>query len=76
MQFHSTHTSIFILLASLSSTEKGISDRDAWGEDESDYYNDRPDARPPLAEAAAGNANYSAPKSNLPVSYTLIQVNI
>lgn len=49
-------------------TEKGISDRDAWGEDESDYYNDRPDARPPLAEAAAGNANYSAPKSNLPVS--------
>lgn len=48
-------------------TEKGIADSDAWGNDEGDYYNDRPDARPPLAEAA-GNANYSAPKSNLPVS--------
>lgn len=44
--------------------EKGIADGDAWGDDEGDYYNDRPDARPPLAEAA----NYSAPKSNLPVS--------
>ncbi|XP_052098626.1 SHC-transforming protein 1-like isoform X2 [Mytilus californianus] len=49
-------------------TEKGIADSDAWGNDESDYYNDRPDARPPLAEAATGNANYSAPKSNLPIS--------
>lgn len=53
----------------LHSTEKGIADSDAWGNDESDYYNDRPDARPPLAEAAIGNTNYSAPKSNLPVSH-------
>ena len=49
------------------SKEKGIVDGDAWGDDEGDYYNDRPDARPPLAETAA--ANYSAPKSNLPVSH-------
>ena len=40
---------------------------DAWGNEE-DYYNDRPGAKPPSPTPGELPPEYSAPKSNLPVS--------
>ncbi|KAL5005069.1 hypothetical protein ScPMuIL_018525 [Solemya velum] len=46
-----------------------ISDGDAWGEDDEDYYNDTPGAGPPepVFMAPAIPADYATPTSNLPV---------
>lgn len=59
---------------SLYRTENTILEGDAWGEDEGDYYNDRPGARPPSPEQKSAfhlASQYASPKSNLPVSYLL-----
>ncbi|KAJ8304946.1 hypothetical protein KUTeg_018529 [Tegillarca granosa] len=52
-------------------TENTVLEGDAWGEDEGDYYNDRPGARPPSPEQKSAfhlASQYASPKSNLPVS--------
>lgn len=47
-----------------------LAEADAWGDDENEYYNDRPDARPPSPPVSkAPLAEYATPPSNLPVSY-------
>ncbi|XP_048734797.2 SHC-transforming protein 1-like isoform X1 [Ostrea edulis] len=47
-----------------------LAEADAWGDDENEYYNDRPDARPPSppSSSKAPLAEYATPPSNLPVS--------
>lgn len=46
-----------------------LAEADAWGDDENEYYNDRPDARPPSPPVSkAPLAEYATPPSNLPVS--------
>lgn len=57
-------------------SEGPLAEADAWGDDENEYYNDRPDARPPSPQTAskAPLAEYAVPPSNLPVSYSTLIV--
>lgn len=51
-----------------SRLEQSIQEGDAWGEnDENDYYNDNPSARPPSPPRRVPS-EYATPPSNLPVS--------
>ena len=56
-------------------SEQTIQDGDAWGENEEDdneYYNDNPHARPPSPQQLhTVPSEYATPPSNLPVSHTL-----
>lgn len=72
---HSMHVHVKIFTKNIicnvyTRSEGPLAEADAWGDDENEYYNDRPDARPPSPPASkAPLAEYSTPPSNLPVSY-------
>jgi hypothetical protein len=55
-------------------SEGPLAEADAWGDDDNEYYNDRPDARPPSPHSSskAPLAEYATPPSNLPVSACLL----